>query len=142
MIPQLAPRIELLIVTIFLPIYFASSGMKTQLALLDTPRIWGMTVGVIALASVSKVSAVTLSAKIVLSIRKERIKGMLQAFDNEDYTDSDESERESDSESDGACEETQTGPEQRARFIAGNGQYVAPVLPSVEVASATPHPHP
>lgn len=74
LIPILAPRIELLIVHVFLPIYFANSGMKTQLSTLNTSRAWMFTMIVICLASLSKITSVTLSAKVVLTLRRERIK--------------------------------------------------------------------
>jgi Kef-type K+ transport system membrane component KefB len=94
LIPILAPKIELLIVHIFLPIYFASSGMKTQLQTLDSLEIWMYTFLVILLASCAKVSAVTLSSKLVLGIRKKRIEEFLEEEeDNDDDSDSDDEEQ-------------------------------------------------
>ena len=56
----LAPKIELLIVELFLPLYFAYSGLRTSLGSLDTGHIWGLAVLTIVVATVSKVVPVTL----------------------------------------------------------------------------------
>lgn len=67
-----------MIVHVFLPIYFASSGMKTQLGTLNSVRIWFYTVVVIVVASSAKIVSVTLSSKLVLSIREAKIKQYLE----------------------------------------------------------------
>lgn len=87
LIPILAPRIELLIVNVFLPIYFANSGMKTQLQRLDSVVIWAYAIVVIIVASVSKITSVTLASKLVLSIRERRIQDHLAAHAWEDSDD-------------------------------------------------------
>lgn len=109
---MLAPKIELLIVHVFLPIYFASSGMKTELQRLDSPRIWAYTLMVIAAASFTKIAAVTLSSKLVLSIRKERIKIFLA-----------EEEEETDSEEEGSSEEEEQQQQHTSRYLP----YMQPV---------------
>ncbi|CAF1316848.1 unnamed protein product [Adineta steineri] len=60
----LSIRIELLIVEFFLPLYFANSGLKTRLNLLNTGRSWWTLAILIILASVSKIIPVTIATKI------------------------------------------------------------------------------
>ena len=61
----LAPKIELLIVELFLPLYFAFSGLRTTLGSLDTGHIWVLAVLVIVVATASKVIPVTLVTRYV-----------------------------------------------------------------------------
>ncbi|CAF3436214.1 unnamed protein product [Rotaria socialis] len=60
----LSIRIELIIVEFFLPLYFANSGLKTKLNLLNTGRSWWTLLILIILASVAKVIPVTLATKL------------------------------------------------------------------------------
>ncbi|KAF9994884.1 K(+)/H(+) antiporter [Entomortierella chlamydospora] len=57
-------RIEDLISVIFLPIYFALSGLKTQIGLLDNGKIWGLVVLVTFVACFGKIVGCTGAAKI------------------------------------------------------------------------------
>ncbi|KAI8350290.1 Sodium/hydrogen exchanger family-domain-containing protein [Mortierella sp. GBAus27b] len=57
-------RIEDLISVIFLPIYFALSGLKTQIGLLDNGRVWGLVVLVTAVACFGKIVGCTGAAKL------------------------------------------------------------------------------
>ncbi|KAF9281255.1 K(+)/H(+) antiporter [Mortierella alpina] len=57
-------RIEDLVTVIFLPIYFALSGLKTQIGLLDDARTWGLVVLVTFVACFGKIVGCTAAAKI------------------------------------------------------------------------------
>ncbi|KAF9347495.1 K(+)/H(+) antiporter [Mortierella sp. AD094] len=57
-------RIEDLVSVIFLPIYFALSGLKTQIGLLDNGRIWGLVVLVTFVACFGKIVGCTGAARI------------------------------------------------------------------------------
>ncbi|KAF9114234.1 K(+)/H(+) antiporter [Mortierella sp. AM989] len=57
-------RIEDLVSVIFLPIYFALSGLKTQIGLLDNARIWGLVVLVTFVACFGKIVGCTGAARI------------------------------------------------------------------------------
>jgi len=57
-------RIEDLVSVIFLPIYFALSGLKTQVGLLDNARIWGMVVLTTAVACFGKIMGCSVAARI------------------------------------------------------------------------------
>jgi Kef-type K+ transport system membrane component KefB len=63
LINDLAPRIELLIVELLLPLYFASSGLKTDISKLDTGMLWGMTIAITCVSIVAKTLPVTLLAR-------------------------------------------------------------------------------
>ncbi|UJR28167.1 hypothetical protein I4U23_009421 [Adineta vaga] len=60
----LAIRIELIIVEFFLPLYFANSGLHTQLNLLNTGNVWWILVVLILMASTAKIVPVTLVSKL------------------------------------------------------------------------------
>ncbi|KAF9289858.1 K(+)/H(+) antiporter [Mortierella alpina] len=57
-------RIEDLITVVFLPLYFALSGLKTQIGLLDNGRTWGLVVLVTFVACFGKIVGCTAAAKI------------------------------------------------------------------------------
>ncbi|KAF9540904.1 K(+)/H(+) antiporter [Mortierella hygrophila] len=57
-------RIEDLVSVIFLPIYFALSGLKTQIGLLDNGRIWGLVILVTFVACFGKIVGCTGAAKL------------------------------------------------------------------------------
>jgi len=60
---KLTEKVEDLVVTIFLPLYFALSGLQTNLGLLNSGIVWGYVVGVIAIAFVAKVTGGTLASR-------------------------------------------------------------------------------
>ncbi|CAF1530076.1 unnamed protein product [Adineta steineri] len=60
----LAIRIELIIVEFFLPLYFANSGLNTQLNLLNTGKAWWTLVVLVLMASTAKIVPVTLVSKL------------------------------------------------------------------------------
>ncbi|KAG0277853.1 K(+)/H(+) antiporter [Linnemannia exigua] len=57
-------RIEDLVSVIFLPIYFALSGLKTQVGLLDNGRIWGLVLLTTFVACFGKITGCTIAAKV------------------------------------------------------------------------------
>jgi len=61
----LAPKIELIIVDFFLPLYFVSSGLKTSLQSINTPYLGGCLVAIICIACVAKFVPAFLVAKLV-----------------------------------------------------------------------------
>lgn len=52
---KLTEKVEDLITTVFLPLYFTLSGLSTNLGLLDTGTVWGYVFAVIAIAFTTKV---------------------------------------------------------------------------------------
>ncbi|KAK9356095.1 Sodium/hydrogen exchanger family-domain-containing protein [Lipomyces doorenjongii] len=57
-------KIEDIISLLFLPLYFALSGLQTNLGLLDNGITWGYTIAIIVIAMVTKITAGTLAAKV------------------------------------------------------------------------------
>ncbi|KAG0211139.1 K(+)/H(+) antiporter [Mortierella sp. GBA30] len=57
-------RIEDLVSVIFLPIYFALSGLKTQVGLLDNGRIWGLVILTTVVACFGKIMGCSLAARV------------------------------------------------------------------------------
>ena len=60
---KLTEKIEDLVTVFFLPLYFALSGLSTNLGLLNDGITWAYVVGVIAVAFIAKVIGGTLAAK-------------------------------------------------------------------------------
>jgi len=60
---KLTEKIEDLVSVLFLPLYFALSGLSTNLGLLNDGITWGYVVGVIAIAFVGKIIGGTLAAR-------------------------------------------------------------------------------
>ena len=58
----LTERVEGLTVTFLLPIFFADAGLRTQIGLLDTPLLWGLTALIVLVACVGKFGGSTLAA--------------------------------------------------------------------------------
>lgn len=61
---KLTEKIEDLISVLFLPLYFALSGLSTNLGLLDTGITWAYVIGVIAVAFSGKIIGGTLAARL------------------------------------------------------------------------------
>jgi Kef-type K+ transport system membrane component KefB len=57
-------RIEDLVTVVFLPIYFALSGLKTQIGLLDTARSWGLVILVTSVACFGKIVGCTGASRV------------------------------------------------------------------------------
>ena len=60
---KLTEKIEDLVGVLFLPLYFALSGLRTNLGLLDNGITWGYVVGVCAVAFVGKIFGGTVAAR-------------------------------------------------------------------------------
>ncbi|KAJ5721385.1 Cation/H+ exchanger [Penicillium malachiteum] len=60
---KLTEKIEDLVATIFLPLYFALSGLSTNLGLLDSGIVWGYVVGIIAIAFIAKVTGGAIASR-------------------------------------------------------------------------------
>lgn len=60
---QMTNKIEDLISVLFLPLYFASSGLSTDLGLLDDGKTWGYVIAVIVCAFAGKIIGGTLAAR-------------------------------------------------------------------------------
>jgi Kef-type K+ transport system membrane component KefB/nucleotide-binding universal stress UspA family protein len=74
----LADRLEDLVVVFLLPLFFAYSGLRTQLGLLDTPEAWIMCALVTLVACVGKFGGSALAARITgLSWRESAALGIL-----------------------------------------------------------------
>ena len=60
---KLTEKIEDLISVLFLPLYFALSGLNTNLGLLNDGITWAYVIGIIACAFVGKIAGGTLAAR-------------------------------------------------------------------------------
>ncbi|KAF8985234.1 K(+)/H(+) antiporter [Entomortierella lignicola] len=60
----LTKRIEDLVSVVFLPIYFALSGLKTQVGLLDNGKIWGLVILTTAVACFGKIIGCSAAARL------------------------------------------------------------------------------
>jgi Kef-type K+ transport system membrane component KefB len=61
---QMQRLIEPLVVTLLLPLFFTYSGLNTRLDLVDTPWLWLVALGVLAVACVGKGGACWLAARL------------------------------------------------------------------------------
>lgn len=68
---KLTEKIEDLVGALLLPIYFALSGLNTNLGLLDDGTTWGYVIAVIACAFAGKIIGGTLAAKFAKSLWRE-----------------------------------------------------------------------
>lgn len=62
---ELAERMEAVVSTVFLPVYFTFSGLRTDMGLLWSPALWGMCALVLAAAIVGKFGGATIAARVV-----------------------------------------------------------------------------
>ncbi|GAA5951223.1 hypothetical protein JCM21900_004380 [Sporobolomyces salmonicolor] len=77
---HIAAKIEDLVLCIFIPLYFASSGLRTNLTLLNTGIIWGWVVCVIACAFCGKFFGCFGAAKLTgFSLRESAATGFLMS---------------------------------------------------------------
>jgi Kef-type K+ transport system membrane component KefB/nucleotide-binding universal stress UspA family protein len=60
----LADKLEDLVLVLFLPLFFAFSGLRTQIGLLETARDWLFCGGIIGVACLGKFGGVTLAGRI------------------------------------------------------------------------------
>ncbi|KAL9582758.1 MAG: hypothetical protein Q9203_005360, partial [Teloschistes exilis] len=68
---KLTEKIEDLVTVFFLPLYFALSGLSTNIGLLDTGITWAYVVGVIAVAFVGKFVGGTIAARMCKMVWRE-----------------------------------------------------------------------
>ena len=68
---KLTEKIEDLVTVFFLPLYFALSGLSTNIGLLDSGITWGYVFGVIAVAFVGKFVGGTLAARLCKLVWRE-----------------------------------------------------------------------
>ena len=61
---EVTRRIEDLVVTLLLPLFFVYTGLKTNVGLLDRPALWGITILLIAVAIVGKLAGATIAARV------------------------------------------------------------------------------
>ncbi|KAH6956336.1 Sodium/hydrogen exchanger family-domain-containing protein [Fusarium avenaceum] len=70
---KLTEKIEDLVGSILLPLYFALSGLNTNLGLLDDGTTWGYVVAIIACAFFGKIIAGTLAARLTKCLWRESL---------------------------------------------------------------------
>lgn len=68
---KLTEKVEDLVAVLFLPLYFALSGLSTNLGLLNTGTTWGYVIGVIAIAFSAKIIGGTLAARACRAVWRE-----------------------------------------------------------------------
>lgn len=68
---KVTEKIEDLVTVLFLPLYFAQSGLKTNLGLLNDGVTWGYVIGVIAVAFAGKIIGGTLAARAMKLVWRE-----------------------------------------------------------------------
>ncbi|HET9953705.1 MAG TPA: cation:proton antiporter [Polyangiaceae bacterium] len=74
----LADKLEDLVLVLLLPLFFAFSGLRTSLGLLQSPAAWLMCLAIVAVACIGKFGASTLAARISgLSWRESSALGAL-----------------------------------------------------------------
>jgi Kef-type K+ transport system membrane component KefB len=61
---HLTSRLEPLVTTFLLPMFFVYSGLNTQIGLVNTPMLWAVTLGLVAVAIAGKGIACTAAARI------------------------------------------------------------------------------
>ncbi|PVI03089.1 hypothetical protein DM02DRAFT_717016 [Periconia macrospinosa] len=61
---KLTEKLEDMITTLFLPLYFARSGLSTNLGLLDSGVTWGYVIAIIVVAFASKIFGGTMGARL------------------------------------------------------------------------------
>jgi Kef-type K+ transport system membrane component KefB len=61
---RLTANIEPLVVSFLLPLFFVYSGLNTQIGLLNSPKLWAVTLGILAVSVAGKGIACTLAARL------------------------------------------------------------------------------
>jgi Kef-type K+ transport system membrane component KefB len=61
----MSEKVEAVSLSLFLPLFFVSTGLKTEIGLLNTPGLWLLCGGFILIAIVGKFGGATLSARLV-----------------------------------------------------------------------------
>ena len=70
---KLTEKIEDLVTVLFLPLYFALSGLSTNLGLLNTGITWGYVIGVISVAFCGKIIGGTIAARLCKLVWRESL---------------------------------------------------------------------
>lgn len=70
---KMTEKVEDLVSTILLPLYFALSGLSTDLGLLDSGITWGYVIGVIAVAFSGKMIGATLASRLTGMLWRESL---------------------------------------------------------------------
>lgn len=74
----LVEKIEDFVTIVLLPLFFAYSGLRTQIGLLDTPTAWVTTLGIITVACVGKFGGTAIAARLSgLDLRTSAAIGVL-----------------------------------------------------------------
>ena len=68
---KMTEKIEDLVCALFLPLYFAYSGLSTNLGLLDSGITWGYVVAVIAIAFITKILGGAIAARLTGRVWRE-----------------------------------------------------------------------
>ena len=68
---KMTEKIEDLVCALFLPLYFALSGLNTNLGLLNTGIAWAYVVGVLAIAFITKISGGAIAARLTGKVWRE-----------------------------------------------------------------------
>ena len=68
---KMAEKIEDLVCALFLPLYFALSGLSTNLGLLNSGITWAYVIGVLAIAFVTKISGGAIAARLTGRVWRE-----------------------------------------------------------------------
>ena len=75
---MLAEKLEDFVTLVLLPLFFAYSGLRTEIGLLSTPTDWALTVGIILVASVGKFGGTAAAARLAgLDLRSSAAIGVL-----------------------------------------------------------------
>jgi Kef-type K+ transport system membrane component KefB len=64
-VEDLAPKIELITVEFFLPLYFANSGIKTQIGTLSKASDWGVVLVITLVATFAKFTPAAVMTKVI-----------------------------------------------------------------------------
>lgn len=70
---KLTEKIEDLISALFLPLYFALSGLGTNLGLLNSGIVWAYVIGILAVAFFGKVIGATVAARLTGMVWRESL---------------------------------------------------------------------
>jgi len=61
---RLTANLEPLVTTFLLPLFFVYSGLNTQIGLVNSPKLWAVTLGILAISVAGKGIACTLAARL------------------------------------------------------------------------------
>lgn len=75
---DLSEKVEDFAIVFFLPLYFAHSGLRTEVTLLDDPRLWAYAVGIIVIAVAGKFVGSAVAARMMgVELRQSVALGVL-----------------------------------------------------------------